>query len=104
MLRSYWSIPFTKELPGKNHSHVRLLPTFFISIDIYILFNQHLFGTEAAKVVYAISYFRGIAFNLVKTYVEDFIIHKNNNRQVNTLAKEPTQKIFTSYRTFKNKI
>jgi hypothetical protein len=28
-LRSYWSIPFTQELPGKNHSHVRLLPTFF---------------------------------------------------------------------------
>jgi hypothetical protein len=32
-------------------------------MDIYIFFNQHLFGTEAAKVVYAISYFRGIVFN-----------------------------------------
>jgi hypothetical protein len=27
MLRSHWSIPFTQELPGKNPSHVRLLPT-----------------------------------------------------------------------------
>jgi hypothetical protein len=64
--------------------------SFLISIDIYILFNQYLFGTEAAKVVYAISYLRGIAFNWVKTYIEDFIIHKNSDRQVNTLAREPT--------------
>jgi hypothetical protein len=27
MLRSYWSIPFTQELPGKNASHVRLFLT-----------------------------------------------------------------------------
>jgi hypothetical protein len=66
------------------------LDSFLILIDIYILFNQHLFGTEAAKVVYAVSYFRGIAFNWVKTYVEDFIVYKNNNRQVNMLAREPT--------------
>jgi hypothetical protein len=39
------------------------LDSFLISMDIYILFNQHLFGTETAKVVYAISYLRGIAFN-----------------------------------------
>jgi hypothetical protein len=32
------------------------------------------------------------------------MIYKNNNRQINTLAREPTQKIFTSYRTFKDKI
>jgi hypothetical protein len=39
------------------------LDSFLMSIDIYILFNQYLFGTEAAKVVYAVSYLRGIAFN-----------------------------------------
>jgi hypothetical protein len=38
------------------------LDSFFISIDIYIL-NQYLFGTEAAKIIYAVSYLRGIAFN-----------------------------------------
>jgi hypothetical protein len=32
-------------------------------MDIYILFNQYLFGTEIAKVIYAISYLRGIVFN-----------------------------------------
>jgi hypothetical protein len=73
-------------------------------IDIYILFNQYLFGTKITKVVYAISYLRGIVFNWVKTYVEDFMIHKNSDGQVNTLAREPTQKIFTSYKIFKNKI
>jgi hypothetical protein len=39
------------------------LDSFLILIDIYILFNQYLFGIKAAKVVYTISYFRGIAFN-----------------------------------------
>jgi hypothetical protein len=29
-LRSYWSIPFTQELPGKNPSHVCILPTIII--------------------------------------------------------------------------
>jgi hypothetical protein len=59
---------------------------------------------KAAKVVYAISYLRGIAFNWVKTYVEDFMAHKNSDRQVNTLAREPTQRMFTSYKTFKDNI
>jgi hypothetical protein len=66
------------------------LDSFFISIDIYILFNQYLFGTEAAKVVYAVSYLRGIAFNWVKTYIEDFIIYKNSNSNINILARIPT--------------
>jgi hypothetical protein len=39
------------------------LDSFFISIDIYILFNQYLFGIKAAKIVYIISYLRNIAFN-----------------------------------------
>jgi hypothetical protein len=39
------------------------LDSFLILIDIYIFFNIYLFGTEAAKVVYTISYLRGIVFN-----------------------------------------
>jgi hypothetical protein len=34
-----------------------------MSMDIYILFNQHLFGTKTTKVIYAISYLKGIVFN-----------------------------------------
>jgi hypothetical protein len=33
-LRSYWSITFTQELPGKNYSHVRLLLTYPLGIPI----------------------------------------------------------------------
>jgi hypothetical protein len=65
------------------------LNSFFILIDIYILFNQYLFGTETAKIIYTISYFRGIIFNWVKTYINNFIAYKNNNRKVNILAREP---------------
>jgi hypothetical protein len=39
------------------------LNSFLILIDIYILFNQYLFGIKAAKIVYVVSYFRGIVFN-----------------------------------------
>jgi hypothetical protein len=39
------------------------LDSFFISINIYILFNQYLFRTEVAKIVYTVSYLKGIAFN-----------------------------------------
>jgi hypothetical protein len=60
-----------------------------------------LFGTEVAKVIYVISYFQGIAFNWVKTYIDDFIAYKNNDRKVNTLARKSTQRIFTNYKTFK---
>jgi hypothetical protein len=30
--------------------------------------------------------------------------HKNNNRQVNILARQPTQNIFISYKIFKDNI
>jgi hypothetical protein len=39
------------------------LDFFLMSINIYILFNQYLFGTETTKVVYTVNYLRGIAFN-----------------------------------------
>jgi hypothetical protein len=39
------------------------LDSFLILIDIYILFNQYLFRTEIAKIVHAVSYLKGIAFN-----------------------------------------
>jgi hypothetical protein len=63
-----------------------------------------LFGIEAAKVVYAISYLRGIVFNWVKTYVNDFIAYKNSDGKVNTLARESIQRIFTNYEMFKANI
>jgi hypothetical protein len=39
------------------------LDSFLMLMDIYILFNTYLFGTETAKIIYTISYFRGIIFN-----------------------------------------
>jgi hypothetical protein len=39
------------------------LDSFLILINIYILFNQYLFGIKITKIIYAISYLRGIAFN-----------------------------------------
>ena len=36
------------------------LDSFLMLIDIYILFNQYLFGTKIAKIIYIISYLRGI--------------------------------------------
>jgi hypothetical protein len=49
--------------PDFYYKNKSKLDSFFISIDIYILFNQYLFGTKTTKIVYAINYFRGITFN-----------------------------------------
>jgi hypothetical protein len=73
-------------------------------MDIYILFNQHLFSSESAKVVYIINYLRGIAFNWVKTYIDDFMKHKTIEGKVITIARDMTQAIFTKYNTFKESI
>jgi hypothetical protein len=80
------------------------LDSFLISTDIYIFFHQYLFGTEAAKIVYAISYLRGVVFDWVKTYIDDFMAYKNNNGKVNILAREPIQKMLNNYKTFKANI
>jgi hypothetical protein len=41
-------------------------------------------------VIYTVSYLRGIVFNWVKTYVKDFIVYKNNDSNINILARVPT--------------
>jgi hypothetical protein len=73
-------------------------------MDIYILFNQYLFSSESAKVIYIISYFRSIVFNWVKTYINDFMIYKTIERKVITTARDITQNMFTNYNTFKENI
>jgi hypothetical protein len=73
-------------------------------MDIYILFNQHLFGSESAKIIYIISYLRGITFNWVKTYIDDFMNHKNIEGRVIIITRDMTQAIFTDYNTFKENI
>jgi hypothetical protein len=59
-------------------------------MDIYILFNQYLFGSESAKVVYVISYLRGITFNWVKTYINDFMNYKSIEGRVIIAARDTT--------------
>jgi hypothetical protein len=68
---------------------------------IFIFFNAYLFGTKAAKVIYVISYFRGIFFNWIKTYIDNFIAYKSIKRRVITAARIITQEMFTSYKKFK---
>jgi hypothetical protein len=73
-------------------------------MDIYILFNQYLFGSESAKIIYIISYLRDITFNWVKTYINDFMNHKTIKGKVITIARDITQTMFTNYNTFKENI
>jgi hypothetical protein len=39
------------------------LDSFLMLINIYVFFNQYLFGTETIKIVYTVSYLKRIAFN-----------------------------------------
>jgi hypothetical protein len=49
--------------PDLYYRNKNKLDSFLMLIDIYILFNQYLFGTKTTKVVYTVSYLRGIVFN-----------------------------------------
>jgi hypothetical protein len=73
-------------------------------MDIYILFNQYLFSSKSAKIIYIISYLRSITFNWVKTYVDDFMNYKIIEGKVITATRDITQSIFTNYNTFKENI
>jgi hypothetical protein len=53
----------TVKAPDFYYRNKSKLDSFLMLMDIYILFNQYLFGTKTAKVVYTVSYLRGIAFN-----------------------------------------
>jgi hypothetical protein len=44
MLRSYWFIPFTQELPGKNYSHVRLFLIHPLGVFIKLYRLDRLLG------------------------------------------------------------
>jgi hypothetical protein len=72
------------------------LDFFFILMDIYILFNTYLFGIETAKVVYAINYFQGMAFNWIKTYINDFMAYKTSEGRVIIIVRTTIQEIFTN--------
>jgi hypothetical protein len=75
-----------------------------MSIDIYILFNAYLFSTGTTKIIYAISYLRGIVFDWVKTYINDFIAYKTVEGKVTTVARITTQEMFTNNKRFKKNI
>jgi hypothetical protein len=49
--------------PNLYYRNRSKLDSFLMLIDIYILFNQYLFGIKAAKIIYTVSYLRGIVFN-----------------------------------------
>jgi hypothetical protein len=63
-----------------------------------------LFGSKSAKIIYVISYFRDIAFNWIKTYIDDFMNHKTIEGKVITVIRDITQNMFTNYNTFKENI
>jgi hypothetical protein len=80
----------TIKVPDVFYKDQAKLDNFLISIDIYILFNQYLFSSESAKIIYVISYLRSITFNWVKIYIDDFMIHKTIKRKVITAARDTT--------------
>jgi hypothetical protein len=78
------------------------LDSFLMLMDIYILFNTYLFGTETTKIVYTINYFYRISFNWIKIYIVDFMAHKFVKNKITTVTRTTTQEMFTSYKKFKN--
>jgi hypothetical protein len=77
--------------PDFYYKEKNKLDSFLILIDIYILFNIYLFGTETTKIIYTISYFRRIVFNWVKTYINDFMAYKIVEGKIIIIIRITTQ-------------
>ena len=69
-----------------------------VQVDLYIGFNLDKFKTEVDKVMWAISFLRGAAFDWIEVFLNDFMDNKEDSREPETDA------IFGSYAEYKKRI
>ena len=75
------------------------LKAHLAQIDLYIGFNLEKFKSKVNKVMWAVSFLRGSAFDWIEFFLNDYVNNpSNNNRKLETLA------IFESYIEYKKRI
>ena len=75
------------------------LKAHLAQIDLYIGFNHKKFSTETDKVMWAVSFLRGPAFDWIEFFLNDYITNQSNDdREAETVA------IFASYAEYQKRI
>ena len=74
------------------------LQAFFSQVELFFRFNVERFPTDEHKVLFASTYLRGPAFEWFNSFLTDFLNHKPDKKDDNTV--EVTQ----NYSNFKNKL
>jgi hypothetical protein len=67
-------------------------------VDLYIGFNLDKFKTEVDKVMWAVSFLRGAAFDWIEVFLNDFMDSKDDDKEPETNA------IFGSYQEYKKRL
>ena len=67
-------------------------------MDLYIGFNLDKFKTEVDKVMWAVSFLRGAAFDWIEVFLNDFMDSKDDDKEPETNA------IFGSYQEYKKRL
>ena len=75
------------------------LKAYLAQIDLYISFNLKKFKSKVNKVMQVVSFLKGLAFNQIKFFLNNYVNNpSNNNRELEMLA------IFRSYMEYKKRI
>ncbi len=68
-------------IPLKFRGDLSKLKEFITKLQIYILYNSESFNYEPDKVLFAILYLEGLAFDFIEVYLNDY----NNNTNFNKM-------------------
>ena len=75
------------------------LKAHLVQINLYIRFNLEKFKSKVNKVIQVVSFLKGLAFNQIEFFLNDYVDNpSNNDRELETLA------IFRSYIEYKKRI
>ena len=70
--------------PPKFKGETYKLKEFLAKMSIYINHNEDSFATETDKVMFAISYLEGSAFEFIETYLDDYNVNNTSDQRPDT--------------------
>jgi hypothetical protein len=85
-------------LPDTFNGTRSKLKAHLAQVDLYIGFNLDKFKSEVDKVMWAVSFLRGAAFDWIEVFLNDFMDSKELEREPETVD------IFSSYAKYKKRI
>lgn len=92
------------KLPDLYSGERNKLKAFLLQVELYVGFHPDEFPSGIDKTIWAVSFLRGAAASWIEPFLTDCLENRNDAGSVTTGAKKPTQKLFVSYKGFKEGI